>query len=166
MNGLLAAIFWTSAVINPQASVLTGMSEKPSATFRSIGFSSLEYQKDFVGTEIQLDLAHKFSNGPLQRVSSLSVTDQMGTWVGHGFYNEINIPDNFSIGFSFLPGVYHRGNEVDLGGWLMFRSGVQLNYNLSDRVSISICFDHRSSGDIWNFNPGLETWQIKFRSYL
>jgi hypothetical protein len=166
VNGLLAAIFWTSAVINPQASIIDSISAKPSEVFTSTGLALLEYQKEIIGTEIQFDFGHKFTNGPLQRITSVSLTDQLGTWVGHGFYNEIEIPNNFSFGFSFLPGLYHQVDEVDLGGWIMFRSGVQLNYDFSEEFSISFCYDHRSSGDIWDFNPGLETWQIKFRSYI
>ena len=166
VNGLLAAIFWTSTAINPQDSIINNVSIKSSDEFRAWSYSTLEYQKEYVGNEIQFDFGHDFSNGPLQRITSISMTDDLGTWLGHGFYNEIEFFENFSLGFSFIPGAYYEGKEVDLGGWIMFRSGVQLNYNFLEDFSVSFAFDHRSSGDIWRFNPGLETWQIKFRTYL
>ncbi len=166
MNGFLAAIFWTSAFVSPHGSIFDDVSAKPSGEFRTLSFSTLEYQKQIVGSELQVDLAHGFSNGPLQRISSLSVTDDLGIWFGHGFYNEISLFEKSSLGLSFVPGLYYQADEVDLGGWIMFRSGVQLNYELQDNFFISICFDHRSSGDIWKYNPGLESWQIKFRTYI
>ena len=166
MNGLLAAIFWTSAVINPNGSIANSLAVERAEEFTSYGLSVLEYQNQEVGSGIQLNFGHDTTYGPLQRMTSVSLTDQVGFWVGHGFYNEIDLFDKFSAGFSFVPGLYNRANEVDLGGWLMFRSGLQVNYNISEKYSVSVSFDHRSSGDIWEFNPGLETWQIKLRSYL
>ena len=166
MNGLLAAIFWTSTVVSPQGSIVDSFSVRPADEFRGWSYSALEYQKEFVGIETQFDIGHDFSNGPLQRITSMSLTDDLGAWLGHGFYNEIGISEKYSLGFTFLPGVYHQADEVDLGGWIMFRSGVQLNYQVLDNFYLAISYDHRSSGDIWTFNPGLETWQIKFRAYI
>tara|TARA_Y200000002_G_scaffold295733_1_gene250232 strand:- start:268 stop:768 length:501 start_codon:yes stop_codon:yes gene_type:complete len=166
VNGLLAAIFWTSTVVSPQGSIVDSFSVRPADEFRGWSYSALEYQKEFVGIETQFDIGHDFSNGPLQRITSMSLTDDLGAWLGHGFYNEIGISEKYSLGFTFLPGVYHQADEVDLGGWIMFRSGVQLNYQVLDNFYLAISYDHRSSGDIWTFNPGLETWQIKFRTYI
>ena len=46
---------------------------------------------------------------------------------------------------------------MDLGGWLMFRSGIELEYKIGKLWNMSIAYDHRSSGDLWKYNPGLET---------
>ena len=53
-----------------------------------------------------------------------------------------------------------KNNEEDLGGWLMFRSGVELEYFINANWAISLGYDHRSSGDLWEYNPGLETVKI------
>ena len=42
----------------------------------------------------------------------------------------------------------------------MFRSGLELEYNIDPRWKVSLCYDHRSSGDIWEYNPGMETIKI------
>ncbi len=42
----------------------------------------------------------------------------------------------------------------------MFRSGVESEYTLGSEWNISIGYDHRSSGDIWKYNPALETLKI------
>ena len=99
--------------------------------------------------------------GPLKPIFSASLTDQNGFWIGAGFENQLRIIDNISATFSFMPGIYSQGQEEDLGGWLMFRSGIGLRYDYSDQMGISIIYDHRSSGDIWDYNPGMETMQIK-----
>ena len=53
-----------------------------------------------------------------------------------------------------------NNDEEDLGGWIMFRSGIELEYTLNNDWKISIGYDHRSSGDIWEYNPGMETVKI------
>ena len=39
----------------------------------------------------------------------------------------------------------------------MFRSGIELEYQIGKLWNMSIAYDHRSSGDLWKYNPGLET---------
>jgi hypothetical protein len=166
LNGLLAALFWTSALASPEEPLLNSIEVNHEVAFKSVGFSYLEFQKEIIGTEIQYINGHDFSYGPLQVISSVSATESGGIWVGSGFYNQIDLKKSAQIGFSFVPGIYFQGEEVDLGGWLMFRSGVELIFPIGQSNSISFSYDHRSSGDIWPYNPGLETWQIRFRTYM
>ena len=166
MNGFLAALFWTSTVVTPDNSILNGVEKKVTPPYQSLSYNTVEYQKEIVGQEIQYSRHSGLSVGPLKVVASSSLTDDNGLWFGYGFYNEFKLSKEFGFGFSFLPGVYSRGSEVDLGGWLMFRSGIELNYVLNNNMTVTISYDHRSSGDIWAFNPGLETWQIGIRSYI
>ena len=42
----------------------------------------------------------------------------------------------------------------------MFRSGIELEFKLDNLWNISFAYDHRSSGDIWKYNPGLETIKL------
>ena len=138
----------------------------PVPVFDAVGYSRLEFQKNDIGQEVQILKSHKKTYAGMRSVSSISITDQGGLWFGHGFYNELRLNENLNIGLSFLPGIYARGKEVDLGGWLMFRAGVEFIIPVSLGSSISFSYDHRSSGDIWSYNPGLETWQIRFRTLL
>ena len=166
MNGFLAAMFWTSTLITPdQLGLSNGEIEEP-LPFNLAGYSRLEFQKDTIGQELQYVRGHDIFYGDLQAVSSFSITDQGGIWFGHGLYNELALNDIVSVGLSFIPGVYIQGDEVDLGGWLMFRSGLECILPINSTSSISISYDHRSSGDIWPFNPGLESWQVRLRTYM
>ena len=40
------------------------------------------------------------------------------------------------------------------------RSGIELEYSINTDWKISLGYDHRSSGDIWKYNPGMETVKI------
>ena len=160
LNGVIAAAFWTSTLLNPDYSILNGFPENEVTAYNSVMISSVEFQRETIGKEIGFKKTNPVSFGPLQPVSAISVTEKNGVWAGYGFYNEVISSDLLSIGFSFIPGLYYANDEVDLGGWLMFRSGVHLNIKLADFWRLSLGFDHRSSGDLWQYNPGMETFQL------
>ena len=48
----------------------------------------------------------------------------------------------------------------------MFRSGVHFSVNFSDVWRFSLGFDHRSSGDLWQYNPGMETFQLSLEKKI
>ena len=125
--------------------------------YEKITFSSVEFQDKIIGSEIQYSYYLDRKYGPVQPGYSVSITDEGGLWLGSGFIKKVNFTNNFSLNFDFFPGIYIQNNEVDLGGWLMFRSGIELEHKLGSHWNISIAYDHRSSGDIWRYNPGLET---------
>jgi len=97
-------------------------------------------------------------------VIDFSVTDKGGAWLGLGLYQQFD----FEIGglpafagFSFAPGVYMQGGDVDLGFPLEFRSGLELGVRFAEGWQASLSFDHRSNGDISRVNPGMETFQLR-----
>jgi hypothetical protein len=162
LNGIIALAFWTSTFLNPEASILDGVNRVPAASEHTISVSEIWFQKETIGSEVALSRSANYSFGPLQPVASLSRTDQNAFWVGAGFANTINISEKYRLKLRFVPGVYAKGNDVNLGGWLMFNSEIGLERNISDHWSISIAFDHRSSGDLWSYNPGMETVKLRF----
>ena len=160
MNGLIAAAFWTSTLLHPNYSLLDGLGRHGVDSYQVASISIVQFQKQNIGYEISATRTIPFSYGPLQPIFAISVTSGGGLWAGYGAYNEIKADDNLSVGLSFVPGIYESGSEVDLGGWLMFRSGLHLNYDISNLWRLSLTYDHRSSGDLWEFNPGMETVQL------
>ena len=82
-----------------------------------------------------------------------------------GFIRRVELDDSLYFNFDFFPGVYLKNREEDLGGWIMFRSGIELEYSLNNDWKISLGYDHRSSGDIWEYNPGMETVKISLIKY-
>jgi hypothetical protein len=160
LNGVIAFAFWTSTFLNPDASLVDGLETIDAAGTNKFSYSQVWFQKERIGSEIAFSRYTNYSFGPLQPIYSLSLTSHNGLWIGAGFSNTISLTDTLNAKFSFLPGIYSRGDDVDLGGWLMFKSGIGLEYEVKEKLAFTISFDHRSSGDIWDYNPGMETVQI------
>ncbi len=161
-GGIYAVLFSISTILSLENPIENGFTEYPAQSYIKYSLSNVEFQNKIVGNEIQLSFYGNKRYGPLQRGQSISVTDQGGVWVGYGFIRKVRLSDSFSLNFDFFPGVYLKNNEEDLGGWLMFRSGLELEYAIDTDRKISLGYDHRSSGDIWEYNPGMETVKIGF----
>lgn len=97
-------------------------------------------------------------------VVDFSLTDKGGAWLGLGLYQQFDI-DVAGVplfaGFSFAPGAYMAGNDIDLGYPLEFRSGVELGVRFGEDWRVSLSYDHRSNGDFSAVNPGMETIQLR-----
>ena len=171
MNGFLAALFWSSTILNPDHSLLDKIDiTKSTQSHSSWGVSSVYFEDKNIGFENFFWKTEPYSVNNLKTISMISITDNKGLWFGYGLNNTISTEffskDFLEINLSFLPGIYIKNEEVDLGGWLMFRSGFEILFNLNENNSISVGFDHRSSGDIWPNNPGLETIFLKFNKKI
>ena len=166
VNGALAVAFWASTLLNPNYPLLDGFSERVEARQGTVSMSVLEFQREVVGTEIGYSQTAHIAYGPIQPIWMTTITDDGGLWAGLGAYNNIKFTDDIFSAFYFIPGIYVGLEEVNLGGWLMFRSGIEVGMQIDERWSISMAYDHRSSGDLWEYNPGLETWQIRINRNL
>jgi lipid A 3-O-deacylase len=58
---------------------------------------------------------------------------------------------------SFAPGVYRRGNGLDLGHTIEFRSGAELAWRFDDRSRLGLEIYHLSNAHIGDKNPGEES---------
>ncbi len=161
-GGIYAVLFSVATITSPQNPIRNGFPETYTQSFEKITLSKVEFQNKIVGNEFQYTNFINKKLGPIQPGYSISVTDQGGLWFGAGFIKKIGINDKFNFNLNFLPGIYLQNNEEDLGGWIMFRSGVELEYKPNSRWAISVSYDHRSSGDIWRYNPGMETISLSF----
>ena len=159
-GGIYAVLFSISTVLSHENPIKNGFPEEITKSYIKHSLSAVEFQNKIVGQEVQYSLFENKKFGPLQRGRSISLTDQGGLWLGYGFIRRVELNDTFYFNFDFFPGVYVKNNEEDLGGWIMFRSGIELEYSINTDWRISLGYDHRSSGDIWKYNPGMETVKI------
>ena len=159
-GGIYAVLFSISTIVSYEKPLENGFPESVAKSYAKYTLSSVEFQNQIVGQEIQYSLYENKKFGPLQRGKSISITDQGGLWLGYGFIRKVGLNDLIDINFDFFPGVYIKNSEEDLGGWLMFRSGLEIEFNLNSEWTISVGYDHRSSGDIWEYNPGMETIKL------
>ena len=159
-GGIYAVLFSISTVLSYENPIKNGFPEGITKSYIKHSLSAVEFQNKIVGQEVQYSFFENKKFGPLQRGRSISLTDQGGLWLGYGFIRKVELNHAFNFNFDFFPGVYVKNNEEDLGGWIMFRSGIELEYSLNTDWKISVGYDHRSSGDIWKHNPGMETIKI------
>ena len=156
-GGIYAILFSIATITSAENPVRNGFPKIITQPYEKITFSKVEFQDKIVGSELQYSHYLDRKYGPIQPGYSISVTDQGGLWLGSGFIKKVNLDKNIRLNFDFFPGIYIQSKEVDLGGWLMFRSGIELEYKIGKLWHVSIAYDHRSSGDLWKYNPGLET---------
>ena len=159
-GGIYALLFSISTILSIENPIKNGFPERPAESYAKYSLSNVEFQNEIVGKEIQYSFYENKKFGPLQRGQSISITDQGGLWVGYGFIKKVQLSEDIYFNFDFFPGLYLKNSEEDLGGWLMFRSGLELEYSIDADFKISLGYDHRSSGDIWRYNPGMETMKI------
>ena len=159
-GGIYAVLFSISTVLSHENPIKNGFPEEITKSYIKHSLSAVEFQNKIVGQEVQYSLFENKKFGPLQRGRSISLTDQGGLWLGYGFIRRVELNDTFYFNFDFFPGVYVKNNEEDLGGWIMFRSGIELEYSINTDWKMSLGYDHRSSGDIWEYNPGMETIKL------
>ena len=159
-GGIYAVLFSISTILSYENPIKNGFPESIVDSFTKYTWSDVEFQNQIIGKEIQYSFYEKKKFGPLQRGRSISITDQGGIWAGYGFIRKVKLTDTLDFNFDFFPGFYLKNNEEDLGGWVMFRSGIELEYRLLSDWKMSIGYDHRSSGDLWKYNPGMETIKL------
>ena len=159
-GGIYAVLFSISTIVSYENPIKNGFPESIVDSYTKYTWSDVEFQNQIIGKEIQYSFYEKKKFGPLQRGRSISITDQGGIWAGYGFIRKVKLTDTLDFNFDFFPGFYLKNNEEDLGGWVMFRSGIELEYRLLSDWKMSIGYDHRSSGDLWKYNPGMETIKL------
>ena len=159
-GGIYAVLFSISTILSYENPIKNGFPESITKSYIKHSLSAVEFQNKIVGQEAQYSFYENKKFGPLQRGRSISLTDQGGLWLGYGFIRKVKLNHSLNFNFDFFPGVYIKNNEEDLGGWIMFRSGIELEFSINTDWKISLGYDHRSSGDIWKYNPGMETLKL------
>ena len=108
--------------------------------------------------------------GPVQMMWDASISDRGGVYLGYGGHLE----RDFSIGSvpafasaSVLTGVWHQGDDVDLGFPIEFRTDLEVGVVMGDVWRIGIVTEHRSNMRIGGtfgdpvVNNGLESLSLR-----
>ena len=123
----------------------------------------VQFQDQTVGEELRFTRNYKQWTR-FNPVLDFSVTNKGGAWLGYGLYQQFDMDINGTplfMGFSFAPGIYMQGGEVDLGYPIEFRSGVEMGVRFKRGWQVSLSYDHRSNADLGSPNPGLETIELR-----
>ncbi len=130
--------------------------------YLGMSVGELVFQDGRVGEEVFIRKQTAMARGPFQFTYGASITDEGGLWVGLGSTTTYSTPNNqWYAQFHAMPGLYAQGGDVDLGGPIEFRSGIELGYQNREGVRIGLGADHRSNAGLYRDNPGVET--VHFR---
>jgi hypothetical protein len=128
----------------------------------ALSAGTLVFRDDLAGEEIYLRRESARAFGPFGLGYGISATSNGAVWAGAGIIHTIAFPGSRTYFQShFMPGVYIRGDGIDLGGPVNARAGVEFGWESRDGVRVGLSIDHRSHGGIFDRNPGLETVQLR-----
>ena len=114
------------------------------------------------GEELYLRRDTDVAYGPFGISYGLSVTNRGALWVGAGIVQTFSFPGSpVYLEAHFMPGIYLRGDGVDLGGPINARAGLELGLETDSGIRFGLSVDHRSHGGIFKRNPGVETVQFR-----
>lgn len=70
------------------------------------------------------------------------------------------LSDNWVLVPSYGVGLYHKDKEVDLGGELEFRTGLEISHRFDNDYRLGLTIFHLSNGKIYGRNPGTEALEV------
>jgi hypothetical protein len=114
------------------------------------------------GAEVYLRYDTGLRTGPFGHAAGLSLGERGEIWAGYGatwrtgfgggpFYAELHA----------MTGLYEAGDGLDLGGPIVFRSGLELGWEAASGWRLGLAYDHRSNAGLYDRNPGVETVQLR-----
>tara|TARA_R110002072_G_scaffold7162_6_gene39400 strand:+ start:701 stop:1186 length:486 start_codon:yes stop_codon:yes gene_type:complete len=94
-------------------------------------------------------------------IGVMGTTDS--TFYGYGgFLTDIFFGRRWVLTPSLAAGYYDKGNGLDLGHELEFRSSIELSYRFDNRTRLGLSFYHLSNASIGSINPGTEVLSIVY----
>ena len=165
MDGRMAIAFWLMSLASSDYEG-NSFSVKHGDAAHRLTFSQgfLQSRGRTVGGEGRVTYSFDRVLNRFNPVIDFSVGTGGATFIGAGLYEQtdFSIGDHdFFAGFSFIPGLYAKGNGFDLGYPLVFRSGMELGYRTENGTQISLSYDHRSNAGLGHMNPGIESIQLR-----
>ena len=128
----------------------------------SVSAGQVVYLDEPESRELYLRRDTSLAFGPFGLSYGLSVTDRGAVWAGAGIIHRVTLPRSRAyLETHFMPGLYLRGDGVDLGGPINARAGAELGWETEAGLRIGLSIDHRSHGGIFDRNPGAETVQLR-----
>ena len=130
--------------------------------YHNLSYGNVVYDRRKVGSELYYRYDTNTAFGPFHQTVGFSITDSGSLWIGAGSIGKYPIGDNgWFVELHSMPGLYLKGDGIDIGGTIEFRSGFAVGYETDNGSKLAITVDHRSNAEIYRENPGLETVQLR-----
>ncbi|MFO0996011.1 MAG: acyloxyacyl hydrolase [Alphaproteobacteria bacterium] len=95
-------------------------------------------------------------------VVGLMGTSDGGAYGYAGIALDLYFGNRIVVRLGFAPGAYYRGNGLDLGSVLEFRSSGEIAYRFEDRSRLGITAFHLSNASTGRINPGVEVIMLSY----
>ncbi len=89
-------------------------------------------------------------------------TSDGGAYGYAGIALDLYFGNRIVLRLGFAPGAYYRGNGVDLGSVLEFRSSGEIAYRFEDRSRLGVTAFHLSNASTGRINPGTEVVMLSY----
>ena len=130
--------------------------------YNTFSMGETYFQQAHTGEELYYRRDTGKANGPFQHIWGFSASKDGEFWIGAGqSWTQPYFKDRGYMQFHAMTGLYENGNGTDIGGPIMFRTGIEIGYKAKNDVRIGLGFDHRSHLGIHGDNPGLETLHFR-----
>jgi hypothetical protein len=138
------------------------------------GHGEVEVLEDGRGKLIELELrfparSHRLLPPFLPKVAPLLgtvATSRGAFFVYAGLGTELPLGGPWRLVPTWAVGLYHKGEGQDLGGFLQFRTAVELSYSLDEHRRLGVRLDHVSNAGIFGRNPGSESLSFLYSARL
>lgn len=90
------------------------------------------------------------------------VTAESDAYAYAGINWDITMAAPWVITPNFMAGLYHHGSGEDMGGAVEFKSGIEVQYTMSDNQRVGVAFNHMSNAGIYDHNPGAENVLVTY----
>lgn len=93
----------------------------------------------------------------------ISANDDSAWWVYAGLGREFRFGRRWGVTPYTGVAYYERGDSKDLGEAFEFRSGLELDYRLTERSRVGLTYYHMSNAGLSDKNPGEESFLLVLR---
>jgi hypothetical protein len=95
--------------------------------------------------------------------AGLYASTEGAAWIGAGLSYTLRPGNgNFFVRGTVMPGLYHQGSDVDLGGVFEISTSVEIGTRLRNDAEIALMLLHRSNAGVYDNNPGLNAVGLSY----
>ena len=108
-----------------------------------------------------------FSLGPLELTpaAGISANEDEGVWVYGVLRYDFEVSERWVLTPTLGVSLYHEGDGKDLGGPIVFVTGLEVAYRFAGGSRLGLWFYHQSNAGLYDLNPGANslvlTWAFR-----
>lgn len=95
-------------------------------------------------------------------VAGIQANTDGGVYGYVGLNYDWQFTDSWYLTPNVAVGAYEDNSSVDLGGWLEFRTGLEVAHRFDNAHRLGLAFHHISNASIYDENPGTEQVMLTY----